>query len=133
MDSNYFHWEAMLTGSIKLPGTSWQKKINENTALRTLLYLRMTINGAKLEDVQVCWLADCHSWLFLTSKCPTHQCVQPAKLQAASSQDSKLYKGKKHPVLTQHVVMKLCISFNRNCFPHSLCYYLSKQAFYLTN
>lgn len=44
----------MLGSSIKLPGTSWQKKINENTALRTLLYLRMTINGAKLEGVQDC-------------------------------------------------------------------------------
>jgi len=54
VDLNYFHWGAMLTGSIKLPGTSWQKKINENTALRTLLYLLMTIYGATLEDVQDC-------------------------------------------------------------------------------
>lgn len=52
--SNYFHRGAMFAGSIKLPGTSWQKKINENTALRILLYLLMTINRAKLEDVQDC-------------------------------------------------------------------------------
>lgn len=60
VDSNYFHRGAMLGSSIKLPGTSWQKKINENTAL-TLLYLLMTVNGAKLEGGQDCWLADCHS------------------------------------------------------------------------
>lgn len=42
----------MLEGSTKLPGTSWQKKINENTALRTELYLLMPINGAEMEAVQ---------------------------------------------------------------------------------
>lgn len=52
VDSIYFHTEAMLEGSTKLPGTSWQKKINENTALRTELYLLMPINGAEMEAVQ---------------------------------------------------------------------------------
>lgn len=54
VDSIYFHTEAMLEGSTKLPGTSWQKKINENTALRTELYLLMPINGAEMEGVQDC-------------------------------------------------------------------------------
>lgn len=52
--ANNFHREAMLGGSIKMPGTGWQKKINENRALRTLLYLLLTIHGAKLEGVQDC-------------------------------------------------------------------------------
>lgn len=127
-----FHTEAMLEGFTKLPGTSWQKKINENTALRTELYLLMPINGAEMEGVQDCWLADCHNWLFFTSKCSTHWYTDPAKTLDASFEELKLYRGTKHTLLTQCIVMSLGASFILNCFSYPMCC-VSKQVGYLTN
>lgn len=64
-------------------------------------------------------------------KCPTHWYTQPAKPQAASIEESKHYKGTKHPVLMRSIAMSLGTSFNMNCFLYPLWYYLSKQFCYL--
>lgn len=122
-------WKAPLS-CLALAG---RKKKNENTALRTELYLLMPINGAEMEGVQDCWLADCHNWLFFTSKCSTHWYTHPAKTQAASFEESKLYRGTKHALVAQCRVMSLGASLILNCFSYPFCCCVSKQVCYLTN
>lgn len=77
-------------------------------------------------------------WLIVTTDCFSHPSVphidtHPAKTQAASFEESKLYKGTKHAFLTQCIVMSLGASFIVNWFSYPLWCCVSKQVCYLTN